>query len=226
MPASAPAGFRGATIARQQLLRPYPHFGDINTHDERRRVLVPRAAVQPRAPASRAATRSTSAYTCSRFEEAIEFLNAGDPAPTRDDLGHGCAAPAVAQRHRGAAVRTGTPVRHERAPGRRHVHRRLADIRRSTSTRPACRSAVRQLHLSPVSSTTSRSRSSDRSLERWFNVDAFNRVTAQQLVSNVRTFPLRLDNVRDARDQQRRPVAHQEHDDHRTARRCSSGWRR
>jgi hypothetical protein len=39
--------------------------------------------------------------------------------------------------------------------------------------------------------------SSERSLARWFNTDAgFNRVNAQQLASNVRTFPLRLDNVR------------------------------
>ena len=32
--------------------------------------------------------------------------------------------------------------------------------------------------------------------DRWFNVDAFNRVTAQQLVSNVRTQPSRFDEVR------------------------------
>ena len=31
---------------------------------------------------------------------------------------------------------------------------------------------------------------------RWFNVDAFNRVTAQQLVSNVRTTPSRFAEVR------------------------------
>ena len=38
---------------------------------------------------------------------------------------------------------------------------------------------------------------SDRSLARWFNTDAgFNRVSAQQLGSNLRTFPLRLDSVR------------------------------
>src|SRR4029077_9004588 len=37
----------------------------------------------------------------------------------------------------------------------------------------------------------------DRSLARWFNTDAgFNRVAAQQLGSNLRTFPLRLDSVR------------------------------
>ena len=37
----------------------------------------------------------------------------------------------------------------------------------------------------------------EQSLTRWFNTDAgFNRVPAQQLVSNVRTFPLRLDSVR------------------------------
>jgi hypothetical protein len=35
-----------------------------------------------------------------------------------------------------------------------------------------------------------------RNEDRWFNVDAFNRVTAQQLVSNVRTQPSRFDEVR------------------------------
>jgi Carboxypeptidase regulatory-like domain len=38
--------------------------------------------------------------------------------------------------------------------------------------------------------------SSGRSEDHWFNVDAFNRVTAQQLVSNVRTQPSRFDDVR------------------------------
>jgi hypothetical protein len=38
--------------------------------------------------------------------------------------------------------------------------------------------------------------SGDRNEDKWFNVDAFNRVTAQQLVSNVRTQPSRFDEVR------------------------------
>jgi hypothetical protein len=38
---------------------------------------------------------------------------------------------------------------------------------------------------------------SERTRLRWFNTDAgFNKITAQQLGSNVRTFPLRLSNVR------------------------------
>ena len=38
---------------------------------------------------------------------------------------------------------------------------------------------------------------SDPTLARWFNTDAgFNKVTAQQLGSNVRTFPMRFDSVR------------------------------
>jgi hypothetical protein len=37
----------------------------------------------------------------------------------------------------------------------------------------------------------------EQSLSRWFNTDAgFNRVAGQELASNVRTFPLRLDSVR------------------------------
>jgi outer membrane receptor protein involved in Fe transport len=35
-----------------------------------------------------------------------------------------------------------------------------------------------------------------RSEDRWFNLDAFNRVSAQQLVSNVRTQPSRFEEVR------------------------------
>ncbi len=38
---------------------------------------------------------------------------------------------------------------------------------------------------------------SEQTVERWFNTDAgFNKNSAQQLASNVRTFPLRLENVR------------------------------
>ena len=36
----------------------------------------------------------------------------------------------------------------------------------------------------------------DRDIARWFNVDAFERAPADQLVSNVRTTPLRLAEVR------------------------------
>jgi hypothetical protein len=37
----------------------------------------------------------------------------------------------------------------------------------------------------------------ERTVARWFNTDAgFNKVTAQQLGSNVRTFPMRFDSVR------------------------------
>ncbi len=39
--------------------------------------------------------------------------------------------------------------------------------------------------------------SGDQTLQQWFNVDAgFNKNSAQQLGSNVRTFPMRFDNVR------------------------------
>ena len=39
--------------------------------------------------------------------------------------------------------------------------------------------------------------SDEQTIARWFNTDAgFNKVTAQQLGSNVRTFPMRFDNVR------------------------------
>ena len=44
--------------------------------------------------------------------------------------------------------------------------------------------------------------SEQRNADRWFNTDIFNRNSAAQLASNVRTFPLRFSNVR--LDSQRR----------------------
>ena len=51
--------------------------------DQRRQVVVPRAAGQPRSGGSRVATRSASNYTYSKFTEATEFLNAADPEPRK-----------------------------------------------------------------------------------------------------------------------------------------------
>jgi hypothetical protein len=38
--------------------------------------------------------------------------------------------------------------------------------------------------------------SDDPNVDQWFNVNAFNRVNAQQLVSNIRTQPSRFEEVR------------------------------
>jgi hypothetical protein len=82
MPASAPAGFRGATIARQQLLRPYPHFGNITTTANDGQSWYNALQLNLERRFSRGYTFSAN-YTYSRFEEALVRLNAGDPAPTR-----------------------------------------------------------------------------------------------------------------------------------------------
>jgi hypothetical protein len=81
MPASAPSGFRSATIARQQLLRPYPQFGDINTTTNDGYSWYHSLQMNLNKRFSQGYTLGAS-YTWSKFMEAISYLNAADPRPT------------------------------------------------------------------------------------------------------------------------------------------------
>ena len=178
--------------------------------------------------ASRRATRSALNYTYSRFEEATEFLNGADPAPCKDDLEPGRAAPASVSGicempfGRGRRVRRATLNRPLDVADRRlavpgDLHLPDADSRSGTSA--TC--------SSPATSTTSRCPpTSGRSRAGSTPTPGSTRSPAQQLGSNVRTFPLRLDSVRDRRRQQRRPVGDQERRRSAGGGRCSSGSNR
>jgi hypothetical protein len=71
-----------ATIARQQLLRPYPQFLDIRTTVNDGKSWYNSAQVSLQKRFSRGYTLGVS-YTWSRWEQATEYLNAGDEGPTR-----------------------------------------------------------------------------------------------------------------------------------------------
>ena len=96
------SGINNPTIARRQLLRPYPGFGDINTtnNDGSSMYHSLQASLQRRF--SKGYTVGL-AYTFSRWMQETEYLNAGDALPTRDDLRPGRPAPAVGQRRLRAA---------------------------------------------------------------------------------------------------------------------------
>jgi hypothetical protein len=74
-------GLNNATIARSQLLRPFPQYGDVLTsnNDGRSKYLAGQFSVQKRY--SKGYTVQGS-YTLSRWRQATEYLNAADPFPT------------------------------------------------------------------------------------------------------------------------------------------------
>ena len=194
MPPSAPAGFRGATIQRQQLLRPYPHFGDINTTTNEGQSWYNALQVSIERRFSRGYTFNAS-YTWSRFEEALSFLNAADPAPVRAisdvDSPHRLSLSGIVElpfgRGRRFAAQAG-PVLDRIIGGWQ-----LSGIYQFQTGRPVGNFGNLLLTggIDDVGIP-----SADRTLTRWFNVDAFNRVAGQQLVSNVRTFPQRFESIR------------------------------
>jgi hypothetical protein len=194
MPASAPAGFRSATIARQQLLRPYPHFGSVNTTNNDGYSWYHSFQSNVNKRFGQGYTLGLS-YTWSKFMEAISYLNAADPRPTEVisdfdrthrltingiyELPFGKGRQFLADTHAVASyIISGWQV---------------SGVYQYQSGAPIgfgnifFTGSFDDIDLSGDQRTT----------DRWFNTAAgFVTASAAQPVSNVRTFPLRLGNVR------------------------------
>jgi Carboxypeptidase regulatory-like domain len=76
------SSYNNPTIARSQLMRPYPEFGDINTTNNDGKSWYNSAQVSLRKRFSQGYTLGVS-YTYSHWEQATEYLSATDPLPTR-----------------------------------------------------------------------------------------------------------------------------------------------
>ncbi len=74
--------FNNPTIARNQLLRPYPEFADIITTNNDGKSWYNSAQLSLQKRFSRGYTLGV-AYTYAKWEQATEYLNAGDAEPTR-----------------------------------------------------------------------------------------------------------------------------------------------
>ena len=74
--------FNNATIARRQLMRPYPAFGDINTTNNDGKSWYSSAQLGLQKRFVKGYTLGVS-YTWSKWEQATEYLNATDVDPTR-----------------------------------------------------------------------------------------------------------------------------------------------
>ena len=74
--------FNNPTIARRQLMRPYPQFGDINTTNNDGKTWYNSAQLSLQKRFTQGYTLGV-AYTWSNWEQATEYLNATDADPTR-----------------------------------------------------------------------------------------------------------------------------------------------
>ena len=78
----AGTNFANATIARSQLLRPFPAFGDITTTNNDGKSWYNSAQFNLQKRFSQGFTIQSS-YTWSKWLQATEYLNAGDETPTK-----------------------------------------------------------------------------------------------------------------------------------------------
>jgi hypothetical protein len=194
MPATAGATWRSNNIARERLLRPYPQFDAVNTTTNEGESWYNAVQVQIDRRFSNGYTIGAS-YTYSRFEEAVDFLSPADPAPWRgvsvEDVPHRLTLSGILEMPFGKGRRFAKDV---------HPVVDLIIGGWQISGIYAYQSGI-PLTWGNIIFTGDLDDialpGSERTLTRWFNTDAgFNKVNAQQLASNVRTFPLRLDNVR------------------------------
>jgi len=183
-----------AQISRADLVRPYPHFGDISASQPIGYSWYHSLQVRGEKRLSQGYTLQLG-YTYSKFMQATEFLNPTDPTPYRviSDMdrphvftvsslweipfGHGrrfgANLPSPINAILGGWQLNGTVVRQAGPPlafGNIIFNGNLKDI--------------------PLPKDK-------RSVERWFNTDAgFERNSKLQLANNIRAFPLRLSGVR------------------------------
>ena len=198
MPATASPDFRGQTIARERLLRPYPHFDAVNTTTNEGTSSYHALQVGLNRRFSGGYTLSGN-YTLSRFTEATEFLNPADPTPwegiSSQDVPHRLTISGIWEVPVGRGRRFGANL--ARAVDMIVGGWQFQGIYTLQSGFPiAFGNILFTGELDDIALS-----GSEQDLQQWFNVDAgFNRVAAQQLASNVRTFPLRLESVRSDRN--------------------------
>jgi hypothetical protein len=188
-------GLNGNTVSRSQLLRPYPHFTSVTALDTNG--TSDYRSVQARLERRMANGVTVQVgYTWSRTMTEAEYLNVFDSGLHRVigpfDRTHMFVTSGIVElpfgqgRHWGSNWGTFTDT----LLGGWQVSYLL----KQQSGAPL---SFGNYLLKPGMTEADIALSGgDRTIERWFNVDAFERAPAAQLVSNVRTTPARLDDVR------------------------------
>jgi hypothetical protein len=190
LPATASSTFRATTIARERLLRPFPQFDAVNTTTNEGYSWYHSLQMRVDKRFQNGYTMG-AAYTYSKFMEATELLNAGDPRPAEtiaaDDRPHRLTVSGIYELPFGQ--------------GRRILGDTNSVVSRIISgwqingiytyqSGPAIGNWGNVIYNGDLGDLTLSREEQD--VVQWFNTNGFERDSAKQLASNVRTFPLRL----------------------------------
>jgi hypothetical protein len=184
----------GRNMSRANLLRPYPQFGGITSEESIGYSWYHSLQTKIEKRFSYGYTMQF-AYTFSKLMEATEFLNSTDPMPYEIisglDRPHRVAASGIWEIPVGKARRFGSGM-----PGIVDAvvgGWQLGAVITAQSGAPLgwgnviFNGDIKNIALPK----------DQRDVDRWFNTDAgFNRLSNQQLGSNIRTFPLRFSGIR------------------------------
>jgi hypothetical protein len=185
----------GETVARQQLLRPYPQFTSIEAVETNG--TADYHAFQGRVERRMARGFTVQVgYTWSRGMTETEYLNATDEAPHRMpsqyDRAHTFTTSGLWEVPAGRGRRWGNDW-HPLVDGVLGGWQ-VSVLFKAQSGAPL---GFGNMLLNESYTIDDVALSGDeRSFERWFNTDAFNRNPSEQLVSNIRTQPFRFTEVR------------------------------
>ena len=194
LPTTAAAALQGQNIARERLLRPYPQFDTVNTTTNEGRSWYNALQTSLQRRFANGFTVG-STYTYSKATEAFEFLNAGDVDPWKGvsavDVPHRMTVNGIYELPFGKGRRYGANT--NGLVNGLIGGWQFSGIYTYQSGFPTGFGNIFFTgNLDDIDLPAS-----ERTLTRWFNTDAgFNKVSTQQPGSNVRTFPLRLGNVR------------------------------
>jgi hypothetical protein len=184
MPEFAGTNLQGANIARQQLLKPYPHFSSVSTTDDIGYSWYHSLQARYEKRYQRGVTLGWS-YTFAKFMEAVELLNPFDARPTE------VVSPQDRPHHFSLTGIYELPwMKQNRWIGgwqMQAIYQYMTGPPVNFGNVIWTGSSLSNLFIP----------SGQRKPERWFNIDAgFERDSARQLAWNVRAFPLRLSGLR------------------------------
>jgi hypothetical protein len=190
MPLTASSTFRSTTIARERLLRPFPHYDQVLTTTNEGYSWYHSLQLRIDKRFTGGYTVGAS-YTYSKFMEAIDLLTAADPAPAEmispDDRAHRLTVTGIYELPFGKGKRLlaeGNSVVSKIVSGWQ-----VSGIYTYQSGPPLGNwgNLIYNGNLGDV-----RRPRSLQTVQQWINTNGFEKDSAKQLASNVRTFPMRF----------------------------------
>jgi hypothetical protein len=185
--------FTNSTIARQSLLLPYPEFGTVSTTRPQGYSWYHSLVFTVEKRFSKGYSVSGN-YTFSKFMQADELLNAGDPMPLRvisdQDSPHRFSISSVAELPFGP----NKPLLHSTngLVSRLVGGWQLSGIFGYQVGFPLAWGNV-LYYADPANITLP---AGQRTVDHWFNTKGFETVSAKQLANNLRSWPLRFSQIR------------------------------